>query len=155
MPEIEDKPIPVEQKPQASERPGDEPTLQGKLALVVDDDPDLREFVRGILERAGCRVEIAVDGAAALAAIAREIPDVVLLDIRMPRISGDEVLDLLARIERHPPVIVMTAAKRARDRALHHRNPYYLPKPFDPALLIATVETALEAPGEGADLPGD
>lgn len=119
-------------------------TLEGKLALVVDDDPDVCQYVRQILEKAGIRVAEARDGAAALAAIAREIPDIVLLDIRMPRISGDEVLDVLARIERHPPVIVMTAAKRARDRALKHRNPYYLPKPFDPALLLATVETALE-----------
>ncbi|MBI5542573.1 MAG: response regulator [Deltaproteobacteria bacterium] len=134
----------------ATERAEQEPeelALEGKLALVVDDDPDLCEFVRQVLTKAGCRVTSAQDGAAALAAIAREIPDVVLLDIKMPRISGDEVLDVLARIERHPPVIVMTAAKRARDRALRHRNPYYLPKPFDPALLIATVETALEPTG--------
>ena len=119
-------------------------SLAGKLALVVDDDPDLRAYVRTILEAAGCRILVAKDGAAALEVIAREPPDVVLLDIRMPGLSGDEVLDLLALVERHPPVIVMTAARRARERALHHHNRYYLPKPFDSALLIATVETALE-----------
>ena len=111
---------------------------------MVDDDPDLCALVRQVLQHIGLRVEIAHDGATALAAIARRPPDVVLLDMRMPRVSGDEVLDLLARVGRHPPVIVMTAARRARDRALHHHNPYYLPKPFDAALLIATVETALE-----------
>jgi DNA-binding response OmpR family regulator len=63
----------------------------------------------------------------------------------LPRVSGDEVLDRLAAgLPAHPPVVVMTAAGRARDRALAHRNRYYLPKPFDPTLLLATVETALE-----------
>jgi CheY-like chemotaxis protein len=138
-----EKPSPEEGR-EPAEKPGEERSLQGKLALVVDDDPDLREFVRVVLERAGCRVETARDGAAALSAIARQAPDVVLLDMRMPKITGDEVLDLLARIERHPPVVVMTSAKNARDQALRHRNPYYLAKPFDPAMLIATVETALE-----------
>jgi len=133
-----------EANPEASEEQREDLALQGKLALVVDDDPDVIGYVRVVLERAGCRVSEARDGAAALTSIAHQIPDVVLLDIKMPRINGDEVLDLLSRIERHPPVIVMTAAKRARDRALKHRNPFYLPKPFDPALLLATVLTALE-----------
>jgi CheY-like chemotaxis protein len=113
--------------------------------LVVDDDPDLCDFVRESLENAHYEVRVAKDGAAALAALAREIPDVLLLDIRMPRITGDEVLDLLASIKHHPPIVVMTAASSARDLALAHRNPFYLPKPFDEALLLATVETALEA----------
>ncbi|MGC4114179.1 MAG: response regulator [Myxococcales bacterium] len=140
-----EKPTPEQGPERAAEQPGEERSLQGKLALVVDDDPDLRDYVRLVLERAGCRVELARDGAAALAAIARQAPDIVLLDMRMPKITGDEVLDLLARIERHPPVVVMTSAKHARDQALRHRNPYYLAKPFDPPTLLATVETALES----------
>ena len=144
MPENEKPAQADEAKPEASEEQREDLALQGKLALVVDDDPDVIGYVRVVLERAGCRVSEARDGAAALTSIAHQIPDVVLLDIKMPRINGDEVLDLLSRIERHPPVIVMTAAKRARDRALKHRNPFYLPKPFDPALLLATVLTALE-----------
>lgn len=141
--------------PETDEEPGSAESLalQGKLALVVDDDPDIREYVRVILERAGCRVAFARDGAAALESMAQQIPDVILLDIRMPRISGDEVLDLLSKIERHPPIIVMTAAKRARDRALRHHTPYYLAKPFDPPMLIATVETALETESAPAESP--
>ena len=144
MPDSE-KPSPEQGQVHSDDRTNEEQVLTGKLALVVDDDPDLREYVRAVLEQAGCRVEMARDGAAALAAIARQPPDVVLLDLRMPKISGDEVLDLLARIERHPPVVLMTSAKHARDKALHHRNPYYLAKPFDPPTLLATVETALES----------
>jgi CheY-like chemotaxis protein len=117
---------------------------QPRLVLVVDDDPDLRAYVRDILERAEYRVKTAADGKSALHSLANEVPDAVLLDIRMPGMSGDEVLDLLNRIQGHPPVIIMTAAQRARSRALAHHNPYYLAKPFDETVLLATLETAIE-----------
>lgn len=126
---------------------------QRRLVLVVDDDPDVRDFVREVLERAQYRVKTANDGARALTSLANEVPDVVLLDIRMPGLSGDEVLDLLSKIQGHPPVVIMTAATRARGRALAHRNPLYLAKPFDEATLLATVETALEEPGSGSNEP--
>jgi DNA-binding response OmpR family regulator len=119
--------------------------------LVVDDDPDLLEYVAEVLRLSGYRVVTALDGIRGLDMLGRERPDLVLLDIMLPGLSGDEILDRLAAEKgQHPPVIVMTAAGRARDRALAHRNPYYLPKPFDPTLLMATVETALEV-SEGRD----
>lgn len=118
---------------------------QGRLVLVVDDDPDLREFLRETLEGADYRVKTAADGARALSAIASEVPDAVLLDIRMPRVSGDEVLSVLSKLKGHtPPVILMTAAERAREEARVWKNPYYLAKPFDEATLFATLETALD-----------
>lgn len=122
--------------------------LQRRLVLVVDDDPDLRDFVREVLELADYRVKTAANGALALSALAHEVPDVVLLDMKMPGLSGDEVLELLSKISGHPPIVVMTAADTARDQALAHHNPFYLPKPFDPTLLLATVETAIEGVGE-------
>lgn len=125
-----------------------EQSLQRRLVLVVDDDPDLRQYVRDVLELANYRVKTAPSGTRALEELAHEAPDVVLLDMRMPGLSGEEVLDLLAKIPGHPPIVIMTAADTARDHALAHRNPYYLPKPFDPTLLLATIETALEGPGE-------
>ncbi len=125
--------------------------LERKLVLVVDDDPDLRGFVREVLETADYRVRSAADGAQALEALIHEAPDVVLLDIRMPGLTGEDVLDVLERVGRHPPIVIMTAADDARDTALAHHNPFYLPKPFDAALLLATVETAQEKPSEGAE----
>jgi len=122
--------------------------LQRKLVLVVDDDPDLRDYVREVLELADYRVKTAANGALALTALAHEAPDVVLLDMRMPGLSGEEILDLLGKLTGHPPIVVMTAADAARDKALAHRNPYYLAKPFDATLLLATIETALEGLGE-------
>lgn len=129
--------------------------LERKLVLVVDDDPDLREFTREVLEGANYRVRTADDGAAALSALAHEAPDVVLLDIRLPVFSGDEIFKLLARLDRRPPIILMTAGERARDRALAHHNPYYLSKPFDAAMLLATIETAIEGPEGPQEPPGE
>jgi DNA-binding response OmpR family regulator len=128
----------------------EQPRLQTerRLILVVDDDADLLDYVGDVLTHAGYRVISVMDGARALEVMQRQHPDVVLLDMMLPRLSGDEVLDrLAAALPGHPPVVVMTAAGRARDRALAHRNRYYLPKPFDPTLLLATVETALEESG--------
>ena len=132
----------------AREPEGLEYGLQRKLVLVVDDDPDLRDYVREVLELANYRVKTAPSGTRALQELAHEAPDVVLLDMRMPGLSGEEVLELLANIKGLPPIVIMTAAETARDRALAHRNPYYLAKPFDATLLLATIETALEGPGE-------
>lgn len=122
-------------------RPGEQ--LQQRLVLVVDDDPDLREFVRQALEGAHYRVKVANDGREALSVLADESPDVMLLDIRMPGLSGEQVLELLRSIRGMPPIVIMTAGERARDLALEKHNPLYLAKPFDAALLLATIETAL------------
>lgn len=127
--------------------------LDRKLVLVVDDDPDLREFVRLVLESADYRVRLAADGAQALRLLTEEAPDVILLDIKMPGLSGDDLLRLFQRLQRHPPVVIMTAADRARDRALSFRNPFYLAKPFDAPLLLATVATAQE--GVAGETPSD
>jgi DNA-binding response OmpR family regulator len=121
--------------------------FERKLVLVVDDDLDLCAYVREVLESADYRVRTVTDGGAALTAMAEEAPDILLLDIRLPVLSGDEIYRLLARLSRRPPIVLMTAGDRARAKAISHHNPYYLSKPFDAAMLLATVETALEGPG--------
>ena len=81
-------------------------------AFVVDDDPDLRELACGALERAGWTVDAADDGLAALGTIRHVIPQVIVLDLRMPNLSGVEVLKLLRSTEvgRQIPVVVTTGA---------------------------------------------
>nr|BFE70073.1 hypothetical protein GCM10020092_033740 [Actinoplanes digitatis] len=59
--------------------------------LVVDDDPTVSDVVRRYLEQDGCRVRLASDGTDALAAVAEEVPDLVVLDLMMPGIDGLEV----------------------------------------------------------------
>ncbi len=110
--------------------------------LVVDDDPDVALMVRTLLERrAGCVVDVALDGTSALdqAAVAR--PDVVVTDIEMPGLTGIELLDELRRIAPSVPVVVMTAhiSVDYAVSALRSQADEFLTKPLDNARLIETV----------------
>lgn len=122
------------------------------LVLVVDDEPDIRELVRLNLELEGHEVEQAGDGGAALVAVADGLrPDLVLLDVMMPRVDGWEVLRQL-KADPDPdvaatPVILLTARAAELDRirsgiegALRH-----LTKPFNVAVLLGAVAEAIEA----------
>ncbi len=82
--------------------------------LIVDDDADVREALRLLLERRGFAVTEAVDGLDALETLERELPSVVLLDVMMPVMSGPELLERLRNDERYTevPVILVTAWPR-------------------------------------------
>src|SRR5262249_43275694 len=99
--------------------------------LVVDDDPDIRETFREVMEAEGCRVVCAEDGAAALDMIARGLrPTVVVLDLMMPAMSGWEVLSRI-RADRSladMPVVVMSAAG---NRTIPPGATQFLKKPVD------------------------
>lgn len=118
--------------------------------LIADDDELLAALVQFKLEAAGHKVVVAKDGAAALAEVARQRPDLIVLDAMMPVLTGSEVL---ARLKADPatasvPVIMLTA-RRAQDdvvSALRAGAADYLTKPFIPEELIARVETALFQP---------
>ncbi len=79
--------------------------------LVVDDDPDVRARVRRQLDQAGYEVLDAEDATSAGEALAREAPDLIIADIHMPKMSGDEFVATLRTEERtaHIPVIYLTA----------------------------------------------
>jgi len=122
------------------------------LVLVVDDEPDIRELIQMNLELAGYRVTTAADGREALAAVKREAPDAILLDLMMPEVDGWAVLDQLksrsGRDLSEIPVFMVTARTEAQNRlrggiegALR-----YITKPFDPAKLAEMLGDAL-APG--------
>ena len=102
--------------------------------LVVDDDPDIRELLRLLLELDGYTVETANDGAAALEALARaDEPHIVLLDINMPRMSGLEVCERLRTLGgsfTHHLVVLMTAGLFPDGDAPPPVRAL-LPKPFD------------------------
>ena len=128
------------------------PLILVALVLVVDDEADIRELVRLNLELEGHDVELAADGASALAAFAEGLrPDLVLLDVMMPKIDGWEVLRQL-KADPDPdvtatPIILLTARAGELDRirggiegALS-----YLTKPFNVAVLLGAVSAAIEA----------
>ena len=116
--------------------------------LVVDDHAPMRTLCRVNLEAAGFRVLEAADGDEALAAIRTDRPDLILLDIMMPRVSGWEVAAALLADSSTDriPIVFITARTGVTDRirAFELGAQEYLTKPFDPAGLAATVTKVLD-----------
>ena len=112
--------------------------------LVVDDEPSIVDLVRFTLEDADVRVVEASDGAEALVMARRIRPDLILLDVQMPRLDGFEVCRQLRREPSfaRAPIILLTAAGQEADRArgLGAGADEYLTKPFSPLALLALVE---------------
>ena len=121
--------------------------------LVVDDEPDITALVAYHLAKAGYRVTTAASGAEALRAARNERPDVVILDLMLPGVSGYDVLsELRSRDEtRDVGVILLTARREETDRirGLTLGADDYLTKPFSPqelTLRVAAVLRRLQAP---------
>src|SRR4051794_11710909 len=86
--------------------------------LVVDDDPDIRDMMAEVLEANGCSVTTASDGAEALQVVDQSMPDVILLDMRMPVMNGWEFAKRFRASHDHcARIVVVTAAADARERA--------------------------------------
>jgi len=140
----------------------------GPLVLVVDDEPEIRQLVRKMLEAKGYAIEVAEDGEEAIEKAERLVPDLVLLDAMLPKLHG---FDACRKIKASPrtravPVIMMTAIYRGWRFAQDARDSYgavdYVEKPFRLEDLLRRIEAALLA-GEAAvagaasgdDEPGD
>ena len=93
----------------------DEPQLNSKI-LVVDDDPNVVDLVRLYLERDGHEVLIANDGVAGLETAREELPDLIVLDLMMPRMDGMELCRTL-RVESSVPVVMLTAMVEEDERS--------------------------------------
>ncbi|MEX0717987.1 MAG: response regulator [Planctomycetaceae bacterium] len=119
--------------------------------LVVDDDPDVLEACRVTLTDAGHEVLVARDGTEGLMRVERDAPDVLLLDVVMPKRSGFHVLERLRRRSprRAPRIILMTADDRPelRDFADSLEVEAFLLKPFGMDELLETVARALGTGG--------
>lgn len=112
-----------------------------KTILLIDDDEEILTGLGTGLERAGYRVLKAGDGNLGLAIAEREAPDLVIVDMMMPKKSGFLVLEKVKARPGGPPVIMITANEGARHRAYaeHLGVDAYLPKPFDLAVLLEYV----------------
>ena len=119
--------------------------------LVVDDEPNIREVVGQYLRRDGYAVVSAADGEEALRAYKREQPDLVVLDLMLPKLSGLEVCRRLG-IEGRVPLIMLTARGEEEDRivGLSLGADDYVVKPFSPRELVARVGAVLRRSGEDA-----
>ena len=119
--------------------------------LVVDDDAKIVRLVRMYLEREGFRVIEATDGRRALAAIADEMPALVILDLMLPEVDGMAVIRAVRRTD-STPIIVLSARGTTGDRiaGLSAGADDYLPKPFSPAELVLRVKRVLDRTAEPA-----
>ena len=115
--------------------------------LVVDDEPLIAEVLKEHFN-GGYEVETALSGTDALSAVGRQRPDVVLLDINMPRMNGIDVLKGIKRIDDTIAVIMVTANEQiaVAAEALRHGAFGYVPKPFDFRYLDHMVASALHTP---------
>ena len=117
-----------------------------KRVLIVDDDPAITESTQLALEAFGYQVETASDGAAGLALAERRRPDVMILDMMMPKRSGFLVLETLRQLDEFPTRIIMITANegnRHKEYAESLGVDAYLRKPFPMNVLLETVERVL------------
>lgn len=118
-----------------------------KRVLLVDDDAEIRDSVRTVLELHGYNVLLACDGSEGLVRAERDAPDLIVLDVLMPRRSGFAVLDRLAkRPAAKPRIIVVTAneGERQQELATSKGADGFLQKPFELGQLVTMINSLLE-----------
>jgi len=123
--------------------------MSDPVVLVVDDSPTVRKVVQLTLQREKIRVITANDGLSALAAVADEEPDLILLDIMLPRMDGYNICQIIRKNMRfrHVPIIMLSGKDGLFDKVRGRLagSSEYLTKPFDSAELIQTVRKHLDA----------
>ena len=117
-----------------------------KRVLLVDDDPQVIEGTQAALEAHGYEVLVANDGTEGLIRAERDAPDIIILDVLMPRRSGFGVLEKLCCTPHRGPRIIVTTANdepRYREFAKSKGADAFLRKPYDMEALLATMDTLL------------
>ncbi|HSF82048.1 MAG TPA: response regulator transcription factor [Anaerolineales bacterium] len=123
--------------------------------LVVEDEPSIAEVVSLYLKRARYHVQVVQDGRAALEAVGRRMPDLIILDLMLPKLDGFEITRLV-RDQGDVPIIMLTSRRSETDRiaGLEMGADDYVVKPFSPQELVSRVRAVLRrvrgsAPGAG------
>jgi DNA-binding response OmpR family regulator len=115
--------------------------------LVVDDEPRIRELLELALGHAGYAVRSAIDGQAGLAVVKEWSPDLIVLDVMMPKIDGIALLPMLRRVT-DAPIVMLSAKGEVYDRVegLTAGADDYLSKPFEISELLAHIDAKLRRP---------
>jgi DNA-binding response OmpR family regulator len=115
--------------------------------MVVDDDQDLREMIRLIVKKQGFDVAMAENGEDFLKKIDRFHPDLVTLDVMMPGLTTQEILEKLQKKKNHPKIVLLTVVRYSEEEKerLFHTDCIvdYLTKPFDVGEFIHTIQKHL------------
>jgi CheY-like chemotaxis protein len=127
-------------------------SMSRKKILVVDDELDIRNLAKMILEKNGYQVSLATNGVEAIRKAETELPDLILLDVVMPAKSGWSVCKILKSQEKtkHIPIVIFTVLSAAigndssRKYAEEAGADDYLPKPFNKGELLTKVEKYIE-----------
>jgi DNA-binding response OmpR family regulator len=131
-----------------------EEARESTTVLVIDDDPDIVQVLSHTLGRAGYRVSTASNGHDGLTRLFNEIPDLVILDLKMPGMSGYEVIRQVRSTRRvaQIPILVLTASDvgDGRERALALGANEYLRKPISNDQLLAEISRLVHAVGTPA-----
>ena len=124
---------------------GSNTKLQGLKVLVIDDSKTIRRTAETLLAKEGCEVFTAIDGFDALAKIADHNPDLIFIDIMMPRLDGYQACALIKNNARYArtPVIMLSSKDGLFDRARGRivGSEHYLTKPFTKDELLSAIET--------------
>jgi two-component system phosphate regulon response regulator PhoB len=124
--------------------------------LIVEDHPTMRDAMRLVLEEDGHQVEEAVDGESGIAMVRERPPDVVLLDLNIPVMSGSDVLEALKADPATAGVLVVivtATGEEGRKRAIALGADDYITKPFSPLALLRTMERVLRGSGTSGSSP--
>lgn len=117
-----------------------------RTILVVDDDEDLCSLVAAVLTEEGYAVETAANGQEALDAVSRRIPDLIVLDMKMPVMDGREFARRFHSLYDHrTPIVILTASVDGKARADEVDATDWLAKPFDLTVLVESVERNLKS----------
>lgn len=111
--------------------------------LVVEDDPSVRETLGMVLEAYDHQPDLVDDGERALEYLAKTWPDVMLLDLSLPGMSGEEVYAAIReKFGRVPPTVVVSAVQEGQDRARHLPGAMFLAKPYTLEELASILQVA-------------
>jgi DNA-binding response OmpR family regulator len=120
-----------------------------KTILIVDDDPTIVQTLKGTLERHGCQTSIAMDGREALDKVNQLMPDLIILDLWLPKIPGEMVCKIIKKNEKLKkiPIIMVTGKVTDVDQVIGRviGADYYIKKPFEVGTLLKIIQDVFEA----------
>lgn len=122
--------------------------------FLVEDDPEMRQVTRSVFERGGFKVSDSATAEEALVEVSQNPPDLIVIDIQLPGISGLKLVEILRGQPKtaHLPMILLTALKRSVDKiqGLQQGADDYVTKPYDPKELMARAEALLRRAGRAS-----